>query len=147
MSEVLDVSGKRIDIIKDIKNRNRDAFVYLDPPYYPTAKTKDGKISPYRLYNGFDYLPVDFLKLKERCDDLTQAGIPFILSNSDCEFIRFLFRDYIIVDIKELRVMKQGKGKGSRPSENCLMITNFEQKKEFMKGIEKMNKIMEVKNG
>ncbi len=134
MTEVIDVSGKKIKIIKDIKDRSRNAFVYLDPPYYPVSKRKDGKISPYKIYNG-DYLPVDFLKLKERCDELTNAGIPFILSNSNCEFIRFLFRDYNLVGIKEPRGLKKGKGKGSRISEMCLLITNFKQKKKLMEGI------------
>lgn len=148
MSDVIDVSGQKIEIIKDLTDTRKEEkpFVYLDPPYYPTAKNKDGKISPYRLYNGSDYTPVDFLKLKLRCDDLTQAGIPFVLSNSDCEFIRVLFKDYIIVDIKEARGMKKGNGKGSRPGENCLIITNFKQKEYFMESVNKMNSIIEEKN-
>lgn len=153
-SEVIDVSGKgclfgKVEMIKEVANAHKEGkpFVYLDPPYYPVAKDKNGKISPYKLYNGLDFLPVDFLKLKLHCDELTANEIPFILSNSDCEFIRVLFRDYIIVDINEARVMKQGKGKGSRPGENCLLITNFKQKEDFMNAVGKMNNLMEVNNG
>ncbi len=146
-NKTINVSGQKVEMIKDLAKTRKDEkpFVYLDPSYYPTAKTKDGKISPYRLYNGNDYLPADFLKLKLRCDELTEAGIPFVLSNSDCDFIRILFKDYIIVDVNEVRAMKQGKGKGSRPSENCLLITNFRQKKDFMDGVNNMNKLMEKK--
>jgi len=133
--EVIDVSGQKIEIIKDLTERKKDAFVYLDPPYYPVAKTKDGKISPYKLYNGNDWVPVDFLKLKLRCDDLTNNKIPFVLSNSDCEFIRILFKDYCMVELDEVRVMKQGKEKNSRPKDKCLIITNFKQKEDFMKAI------------
>ena len=143
MNEVININGQKIEIIKELKEKNKRAFVYLDPPYYPIAKGKNGKISPYKLYNGNDFLPVDFLKLKLHCDELTIAGIPFILSNSDCEFIRVLFKDYIIVDIKEIRGMKKGKGKGSRPAEMCLTITNFKQKENFMGAVNKMNNLME----
>ena len=146
MSKVLDVAGKKVEIIKDLSKNDAGAFVYLDPPYYPTAKTKDGKISPYKLYNGLDFVPIDFLKLKERCDELTKEGIPFILSNSNCEFIRFLFKEYILIDVDELRGLKGGTGKGSRPREMCLLITNFKEKKNFMNGINRMNKLM-VKDG
>ena len=142
--EVIDISGEKIEMIKDMKKNSKNAFVYLDPPYYPISKRKDGKISPYRIYNN-EFKPVDFLKLKIRCDELTRAGIPFVLSSSDCEFIRILFREYIIVDIKETRVMKQTKGKGSRPKENCLIITNFKQKEDFMKSVDELNSISNEK--
>jgi site-specific DNA-adenine methylase len=144
MSRVIDVSGQKIEIIQNFVNGDDKAFVYLDPPYYPVAKTKDGKISPYRLYNGTDYTPLDFLKLKMRCDELTQAGMPFVLSNSDSEFIRLLFKDYCLVEIDETRVMKQGKGKGSRRADRCLIITNFKRKDEFMEAIKGFNNIQEA---
>ncbi len=136
MTEVINVTGQKVEMIKDIKDRSRDAFVYLDPPYYPTAKTKDGKVSPYKLYNGNDYVPVDFLKLKLRCDELTMNGIPFVLSNSDCEFIRVLFKDYIFVEISEARSLSR-----ARSPEKCLLITNFKQKKDFMESVKNMNKM------
>jgi len=138
-TQVIDVTGKKIEIIKDIQNRSKNALIYLDPPYYPTAKDKNGKISPYKLYNGNDFVPVDFLKLKLRCDELTQNKIPFILTNSDCEFIRILFKDYIFVPTKEPRGMKSGKGKGSRPADDCLIITNFNKQEDFMKAMKNLS--------
>ena len=136
MVNVIEVTNKKVEMIAEITKKDSKAFVYLDPPYYPVAKTKTGKISPYKLYNGTDFLPIDFLKLKERCDDLTKSGIPFILSNSDCEFIRFLFKEYIIVDIEEPRGLKIER---KHPKENCLIITNFRDKKYFMDAISQMN--------
>ncbi len=131
--KVIDVSGKKVKIIKNLIKNHSNAFIYLDPPYYPISTRKDGKISPYKLYNATDYLPSDFLKLKERCDDLTHNGIPFVLSNSDCEFIRFLFRDYNLVEVRETQSVKTSKGKGSRPTTGGLLITNFRDKKYLMK--------------
>ena len=87
---------------------------------------------------------MDFLKLKLRCDELTANGIPFILSNSDCEFIKVLFKDYIFVEINESRSMKKGKGKESRPSERCWIITNFKQKKDFMNGIKTETRLSRI---
>ncbi len=138
MKEVIDVSGQKVKIINNLIKQSNKAFVYLDPPYYPLTKCVN------KLYNS-DFLPIDFLRLKERCDNLTKTRIPFILHNSNCEFIRILFKDYIIIEIDEARVIKQGKGKGSRPSEKCLIITNFKQKKDFMGGINQMNNLMKEK--
>jgi len=133
MKEVIEIRGMKIKLIKKLAGK-KDCFVYLDPPYYPTKKNKYGKVSPYKLYNS-DYTPIDFLRLKIRCDELTLSGIPFMLSNSDCEFIRILFKDYCIVEIKEPRGMKPSKGKGSKPKEKCLIITNFKHKADFMEKI------------
>lgn len=133
--KVIGISGQKIKIIKKLMNQDGKAFVYLDPPYYPITKRVN------KLYNG-DFLPVDFLKLKERCDDLTKEGIPFVLSNSDCEFIRVLFREYVIVEIYEPRGMKKGK---QRPKEKCLIITNFKQKKDLMESVERLDKLIEEK--
>ncbi len=132
MKEVVSVSGVPVkDIVAHLKKDgsfDKDVFMYLDPPYYPVTKNIT------RLYNG-DYTPVDFLKLKLRCDELTINKIPFVLSNSDCEFIRVLFRDYPIVELNEPRGMKSGIGKGSRPPEKCLLITNFKNPDDLMKSI------------
>ena len=136
MSKVISVSGAKVEVIKDLTKNDNKAFVYLDPPYYLITKNVN------KLY-GQDFKPVNFLKLRERCDELTVRGIPFVLTNSDCEFIRVLFRDYPIVGIKEPRVMGQGKGKGSRPKVKCLIITNFKNKKDFMGSINQMNNLME----
>ncbi len=148
MSEVIDIGGMNIKKIAQLFSKRKDKgdnFVYLDPPYYPVAKTKGGKVSPYKLYNN-EFSPVDFLKLKLHCDDLTLKGIPFVLSNSDCEFIRILFKDYVVVGILEPRGMKQGKGKGSRVAENCLLITNFKNKKDFMRNLKNFNDNLGGKN-
>ncbi len=132
---VIDVSGQNVDIISDISNKNKKDFVFLDPPYYPITKNIN------KFYSG-DFLPVDFLKLKLRCDALTKTGVPFILCNSDCEFIRTLFKDYPMINTDEPRVMNQGKGKGSRPPVKCVIITNFKQKEDFMDGISKLTNLM-----
>ena len=61
MNKVINISGQKVEIIKDLTKQDNKAFVYLDPPYYPLTK------SVHKLYSG-DFLPIDFLKLKLRCD-------------------------------------------------------------------------------
>ena len=143
IAKVIDVTGQKIEIIQDIteKTKQERPFIYMDPPYYPVCK-KDGKISPYKLYNG-DYLPADFVKLKLRCDELTRAGVPFILSNSNCDFIKLLFCDYNLVEVKEPRGIKKENSENKRPAESCLLITNFKEKEDFMDGIKSMNNVLE----
>ena len=44
---------------------------------------------------GFDYN--EQLRLKNNCDKLASQGIKFLDSNSDCEEIRELYKDYKIM--------------------------------------------------
>lgn len=143
MKPIIDVSGQKVEIIQDLIKNDEKALVYLDPPYYPVNKDKKGNVSLFKLYNS-DYSPLDFLKLKERCDELTKSGIPFVLSNSDCEFIRFLFKDYPIVEVQEPRGMRNRKGESKV---RCLIITNFKNKEDFMQSISTMNQVMEKQGG
>ena len=137
MKKVINVSGEKVEIIKKLAKGKGSYFMYLDPPYYPVNPK-----NPYNLYSaGCNYSPTEFLKLKLRCDELTKAKIPFLMNMSDVEFMRILFKDYIIVDINEPRCLKNKKGTKT-PKEKCLIITNFERKEDFMDGIDQMNKIV-----
>lgn len=75
------------DVLKSLKNRT---FVYLDPPYDPLSDT-----SSFTGYNkgGFDKKEQE--RLKKCCDSLHKKGIKFLLSNSDTEFIKGLYHEYI----------------------------------------------------
>lgn len=140
MKKVIDVSGAKIKLIKKIAEKG-DSFVYLDPPYYPVPKTKGGKISLNNLYNGH-FSPTDFLKLKARCDELTKSGIPFILHNSNCEFIRILFENYPVVEIDETHALEKSIKGRKNYKVKCVIITNFESKDDFMGKITEMNNMV-----
>lgn len=81
-----------------LKNLDKDSFVYLDPPYMPISSS-----SSFTGYTegGFGYSSQ--LELKEECDKLTKNGIRFVQSNSDCEVIRELYKDYKIRTVKAKR--------------------------------------------
>lgn len=63
----------------------QDALFYLDPPYYGTEK-----------YYSAHFALEDHLKLKEL---LSQIKGRFILSYNDCEFVRELYKDFIVESI------------------------------------------------
>lgn len=86
------------DYKEALKGLNQDTFVYLDPPYMPISAS-----SSFTGYTegGFGYSSQ--VQLKEECDKLTQQGIKFVQSNSDCKEIRELYKDYKIKTVKAKR--------------------------------------------
>ena len=81
-----------------LKNLSQEAFVYLDPPYMPISSS-----SSFTGYTegGFGYNSQ--VELKKECDKLNKQGIRFVQSNSDCEQIRELYKDYKIKTVKAKR--------------------------------------------
>lgn len=86
------------DYKEALKNLDRSSFVYLDPPYMPISAS-----SSFTGYTegGFGYNSQ--VELKEECDKLSEQGIRFVQSNSDCEEIRELYKDYKIKTVKAKR--------------------------------------------
>ena len=82
---------------KVLKDLEKEAFVYLDPPYMPISS------SSFTGYTegGFGYNSQ--VELKKECDKLNEKGIRFVQSNSDCEIIRELYKDYKIKTVKAKR--------------------------------------------
>ena len=111
-----------IDIIdgdykKVLKKLDKKAFVYLDPPYMPISSS-----SSFTGYTegGFDY--AHQVELKEECDKLTEQGIRFVQSNSDCKEIRELYKGYKIRIVKAKRSINSDAKK--RGEINEVLISN-----------------------
>ena len=64
-------------------------FVYLDPPYQPLSAT-----SQFTKYTSGDFGFADQQRLRDAFDDLTERGVPALLSNSSHPDIHDLYRDY-----------------------------------------------------
>jgi len=90
-------SGDYKDVLNDIE---KNTFVYLDPPYMPISSS-----SSFTGYTegGFGYDKQ--VELKEECDKLNSKGVQFLQSNSDCEEIRELYKDYRIKVVKAKRAI------------------------------------------
>ena len=86
------------DYKETLRHASPGDFVYLDPPYMPISSS-----SAFTGYTegGFDYAKQ--VELKEACDQLRDAGIPFLQSNSDCQEIRSLYKDYKIHTVQAKR--------------------------------------------
>lgn len=75
-----------------------NTFFYFDPPYRPLSNT-----SSFNDYSKEDFNDNAQIRLKLFCDRLNEAGVDFMLSNSDClgkdgkdRFFDDLFVDYKI---------------------------------------------------
>lgn len=91
-------------------------FVFLDPPYFPTSRDSFVRydMSPFGIEEQHE--------LKKVCDQLTQKGIRFIESNSDCDEIRELYSDYRLIEI-DVRRSINARVDGRRGKE--LIILNY----------------------
>lgn len=92
------ITIKQGDYREILKGLRKGAFVYLDPPYMPISTS-----SSFTGYtdNGFSYERQ--IELKKECDKLKEKGIAFLQSNSDCQEIRTLYKEYKIKTVRAKR--------------------------------------------
>ena len=107
------------DFEKTLKSAKKGDFVYFDPPYVPISKT-----SNFTGYNEGGFGETEQIRLKNLCDKLNSKGIKFLLSNSDCEFIKDLYKDYNNITIKAKRAINSNGNNRGAISE--VLIRNYE---------------------
>ena len=86
--QIARIEVMQFEAIADLPTDCED-FVYFDPPYYPISAT-----SNFTAYNRYAFGAEDQIKLQQTFAKLAQRGIPVMLSNSDCGFIRTLYQDF-----------------------------------------------------
>jgi DNA adenine methylase len=92
-----------------VKGIQKNSFVYFDPPYHPISDT--ASFTGYSL-DGFG--EEEQRRLKSLCDKLSSLGCKFLLSNSYCDFICDLYKDYTQIKIEASRAINSvasGRGK------------------------------------
>lgn len=94
----------------------KKAFVYLDPPYMPLSQT--AAFTGY-TEGGFGY--DEQVRLRDECVELCKRGIRFVESNSDCEAIRELYKDFEIKTVQAKRAINS-RGTGRGPVNEVLII-------------------------
>lgn len=114
-----DIKFMNSDFEKVVKTAKKDDFIYFDPPYAPISKT-----SNFTGYNESGFGEMEQIRLKELCDKLNKKGVKILLSNSDCEFIRDLYKDYKIVTIKAKRAINSNANNRGAVSE--VLIRNYD---------------------
>jgi len=78
----------------------KDDFIYFDPPYVPISET-----ASFTSYTKDNFGPEDQRKLFRVFKELDERRCKIILSNSYCEFILDLYRDYHIEIIEANRAI------------------------------------------
>ena len=71
-----------------------DDFVYFDSPYIPTSATAD-----FTAYTAGGFHPADQVALRDLALRLKHRGVHVMLSNSDTQTTRDLYRDFEIIEI------------------------------------------------
>jgi len=99
--------------IRKHKINIKNAIIYLDPPFYPLKKTS------FTWYCGKKFEHIDHIKVFEFCKNI---NFTFYLSNSLCEVIKKLYKEYKIINIKVKRCGGGIKNKKNINTIECLII-------------------------
>lgn len=128
-SELLRISDATIvcDTYKNIisKCENND-FIYLDPPYFPISKT-----SNFTDYTKECFGILEHNELAKEFERLSSIGVKAILSNSNSEYIKSLYKKYNIIKIRSLRNINCNPHK--RKDHYDLIILNYDKKIDNVK--------------
>lgn len=107
----------------DISKFRKGDLVYIDPPYYPSTK------SSFTAYWKTPFLVEQQKELSEFCKKLDEKGIKFIMSNSPCDGIRELYKNFKMESFYIGRQMRSGKGKSEvfdkTDEANEILVWNF----------------------
>lgn len=107
------------DYKKAFTDMKQGDFVYLDPPYMPISST-----SYFTGYTAEGFGEEAQIELHELCASLDKKGIKFLLSNSDCDFIRELYEGFIINTVTAKRAINSKAEKRGDVQE--VLIRNYE---------------------
>lgn len=91
-------------------------FVYFDPPYYPISPT-----SNFTAYSHHSFKEHNQIKLGSVFVELAERGVKVMLSNSNCSFIRELYKEFKIYEISASRAINSNAEKRGKITELLIM--------------------------
>jgi DNA adenine methylase len=92
-------------------------FVYLDPPYLPISDT-----SKFHLYTEKRFRGPDLKELANLCDDLSERGVAWMMSNRDTPLVRELFGGHRIESLTTRRSVAAQNKRDVEPSDSLEAI-------------------------
>ena len=95
-----------------------ESFIYLDPPYVPISKTAN-----FTGYTKDSFGIKDQIKLKKIVDKLDEKECKIMLSNSYCDFILDLYKDYTVKTVQAKRAINRDASKRGKIRE--ILILNY----------------------
>jgi DNA adenine methylase len=87
-------------------------LVILDPPYFQQGS----------VYGCLGFSDDDHYRLRNVCNDLHRRGIHFLVTNSDKDFIRSIYRNFCIKEVVIKRTIRRRKNGGYATE---LWVTNY----------------------
>ena len=91
------ITNKDFEIVS-LKARKGD-FIYFDPPYFPLNKT-----SSFVGYTD-NFLANEQIRLYELFKTLDFEGVKVLQSNSNTDFIKELYKDFEIIEVRSKRAI------------------------------------------
>lgn len=106
------------DFSDSIKNIQEKDFLYLDPPYVPISEYSD-----FTRYTKEQFTLADQQRVYELFKSAADKGAYVLLSNSDTQVIRELYKEYNIYTIQSSRnISSKGTGRGKV---NEVAVSNY----------------------
>lgn len=93
-------------------------FVYFDPPYHPLSETAN-----FTSYTKNGFKKEDQVRLRDTFANLAKKGCQVMLSNSDTEFIRGLYKDFNIHTVYAKRYVNSNPDHRGEITE--IVVTNY----------------------
>jgi len=113
------VKIKKASFEKCLNWAKKGDFIYFDPPYYPLKKGKS-----FTTYTKDNFLDKEQKLLAEVFKKLDKKGCKVMLSNSDTDFIKGLYKEYKPKIVKARRMINcQGEGRGHI---NEVVVVNYD---------------------
>ncbi len=94
-------------------------FVYFDPPYHPVSAT-----SNFTSYDRDGFGEDDQVELRDILDELTRRDVLVMLSNSDTQFTRQLYRGYRVATVSASRAINSKADSRGKIAE--VIVCNYE---------------------
>lgn len=115
-----DVTFLNGDFKDAVSSAQAGDFVYFDPPYDPVNVT-----SNFVGYAAGGFGRDNQVLLKELCDELTDRGVKWMLSNSATEFIRELYAEYHVDIVGASRAINSVASKRGKVDE--VLVRNYDK--------------------
>jgi DNA adenine methylase len=114
------VNIQRLSFEKVLDYAKKGDFIYFDPPYYPLPNTPS-----FTSYQKGSFLEEEQKQLAEVFKKLDKRGCKVMLSNSDTQFIKNLYREYKpnFKFVKATRMINCNATKRGKINE--MVITNY----------------------
>ena len=112
------VTIKTMSFEKVLGFAKKGDFIYFDPPYYPLKNKKS-----FTTYTKDSFMENEQELLADVFKKLDKRGCFLMLSNSDTEFVKDLYKEYTIHFVRAARMINcDGKNRGKI---NEIVVTNY----------------------